>query len=208
MENHRDEYSALLQSRVMEGILGELDFSVRSAALRQGGDDTWGDAQEEEAHFGTVRRHFPAGSAGGSAGTGRPGPSSFAPGLVSYNDTRMLHYLLQELVKTVLRLEDRKGGVVVGDFQDDPLGRRKENSRGAGENSRRDKGLDLDLYTYLLKGSVWQCWKRLHTIGKPQIRSTLLKGVPKLNKLRQIAFSTLLHALCDTRALPLYRILS
>ena len=56
MENLTEEATPFSKARIMEAIIGEVDFSIRAAP--------------------------------------------------NYADTRLLHYLLQELVRTVLLLED------------------------------------------------------------------------------------------------------
>ncbi len=56
-----------------------------------------------------------------------------------------------------------------------------------------------------MKGSVWECFRRIHLLRLPEIHSTLQRALPRFSKIRQIAFSCLLHALCDSVALQNYR---
>lgn len=164
MENHMDEYSKLLQSRVIEAIIGELDHTVRSSNI------------------------------GGGPGNN----------FISYADVRLIHFLLQEMVKTILRIEEQNAPGVGDGVEFYLMGKDKLTKKEQSLKAQRE-AVDLEFYGFLCKGSVWQCWKRAHLIDRRKIRNTILKACPKLNKLRQITFSTFLHALTDTNTLPLYR---
>ena len=68
----------------------------------------------------------------------------------SYGEAKLMTFLLQELVKTSLRIEHHAK-------HKESYGSHMTKLRA--QSTRRDE-IDLEFYTYLQKGSVWQLWKR------------------------------------------------
>ncbi|CAD7933332.1 unnamed protein product [Amoebophrya sp. A25] len=286
LDNHYETLPKLHRARIIEAIVGELDHLLRSPddmrRRRDDGNNRLGmlPVSGDPADFITPLNLLNSGfqmigkdpSSSSSSGTA---------GALPYSDERLMHYLLSELVKTLLRLEvgnriqnlsEHQSGSGCGkpaaaavSPEDDALMRTLQSSMGRGGRKRRsgagdgslrgtsvtsfnnssksavvaanalntttrstssgagppssskngtsttttskDGGgrVDLQLYESLMKGSVWEGFRRLHFVKHPQVRNTLQKAIPRLSKVRQIAFSHLLHALCDVQTLSLYR---
>jgi len=258
LENHFEALPKLHKARIIEAMIGELDHILRS------GDDVRGErvkaSSSAGAHAAAADENIILPLNLMNSGFQFVPKTTTHPAL-PYSDEKLMHYLLSELVKTVLRMElgrqimraeaagsgsgtSKHGGcnnlssslrsIVLssskGSSGFNPAVRNKSadfynkmldstlrsnkitsTTRGGGGGppasrvQHQQLRVDLELYEYLQKGSVWEMFRRLHFLKHVQIFNTLRKALPRLSRIRQIAFSHLLHALCDVEALTTYR---